>query len=194
MTTEQNNQETSDESTNDTGEGQAQVAEEGSEIAELAELKKQLEERDATIGSLKRENKDLKKPKETVETPQKTDQQSDEPDYARLAFLNSQQVNHPDDQKVVLEEATRLKLPLTDVLQMEHIKAKLANSRDTRASQEGMPDGKGRTGGPKKGDVEYYLANPDQVPDDLELHNKVIEARMNKIENDGKFAKVPFVG
>lgn len=163
-------------------------------IAELETLKKELSKRDETIGSLKREMKDLKKSVETKETPNQNDQQSNEPDYARLAFLKANQVEHPDDQRIVLEEAQRLKLPLTDVLQMDHIKSRLKTENDTRVSQAGMPEGSGRKGGPNKGEVDYFLAHPDEVPEDLELHNKVIDARMKKIENDGKFSSVPFVG
>jgi len=51
--------------------------------------------------------------------------QSNEPDYAKLAFLEGKGIQHPDDQKLVQDEATRLKLPLTDILGMEYIKSKL---------------------------------------------------------------------
>lgn len=192
MTTNDNNQDGSA-AENGAGEGGHEVAENAAVIKELQELKEQNAKLNETVGSLKRENKDLKKPKDT-ETPEKTEQQSNEPDYARLAFLQSQQVVHPDDQKIVLDEAARLKLPLTDVLQMEHIKSRLTAQNDTRVAQAGMPSGKGRTGGMNKGEVDYYLAHPDETPEDLELHNKVIDARVKQIETDSKFAKVPFIG
>ena len=41
--------------------------------------------------------------------------QPNEPDYGRLAYLNSEGINHSDDQKFVQEEANRLQLPLTEV-------------------------------------------------------------------------------
>ena len=77
-----------------------------------------------------------------------------------------------------MDEAARLKLPLTDVLQMEHIKSKLEASKQTRDSQAALPKGQGRKGDTSKGEVEYYLEHPDEHPDDLELHNKVIEAKI----------------
>lgn len=176
---------------------------EGEEVAEpstdVETLQKKLETLKATVGSTKRELKDAKKALEDAkkalnpETPQKT-QQSNEPDYARLAFLNSQQVTHPDDQKLVIDEAARLKLPLTDVLQMEHIKGKLQTNNSQRVAQAGMPKGSGRSGGPNKSEVDYYLEHPDETPTDLELHGKVIAAKMKREENANKFSDIPFVG
>lgn len=192
MSTENNNQ---DGGATDQGAGDEKAAEAGTQtIAELEALKAELSKRDETIGSLKRENKDLKKANETKETPQPNAQQSNEPDYARLAFLKSHQVEHPDDQKLVMDEAARLKLPLTDVLGMEHIKAGLTRNNDTRVSQAGMPNGTNRQGGPNKGEVDYYLAHPDEHPEDLELHNKVIDAKLAKEKNANMFSSVPFIG
>jgi hypothetical protein len=196
MSTEQNQEgaeqpKQSEENGATTADEQALSAEQLTEIRQKAELADKLEKENA---SLKRDLKNVKKALEPDETPKKTEQQSNEPDYARLAFLNSQQVTHPDDQKLVLDEASRLKLPLTDVLGMEHVKNQLASKRDERVSQDGMPRGTGRKGGPNKGDVDYYLDHPDEVPEDLELHNKVIDARMNKHESENKFSKVPFIG
>lgn len=104
---------------------------------------------------------------------------SNEPDYAKLGYLNSVQVNHPDDQKIVIDEANRLKLPLTDVLQMEHIKAKLQNLRLTREAQEGMPSGSHPGGAKGMKDVDYWLAKGG-MPHEQELAEKVLEARLQQ--------------
>lgn len=140
-----------------------------------------------TLGSLKKEIKGYKK---EVETPKETT----EPDYARLAYLASQQVTHPDDQRLVMEEANRLKLPLTDVMSMEHIKARLTANSNQRTAENGSPDGSGRKGGAAKGDVDYYLAHPDEVPQDLKLHNEVIDARIKREQDNSMFSQVPFIG
>ena len=120
--------------------------------------------------------------------------QSNEPDYSKIAFLEGRQVSHPDDQKLVMDEANRLKLPLTDILGMEHIKAKLQTNKDARDSKGAMPKGNGRSGGNTRSDVDYYLDHPDEVPEDLELHNKVIDAKVKKETNANMFSDVPFVG
>lgn len=170
---------------------EAEVEETEEEAPVVPEKPKEtLEQREARLTrQLEQTQKKLGK---NVEKP--APQTSNEPDYSRLAYLEAKQINHPDDQRIVMEEAERLKLPLTDVLQMEHIKSRLAKNHDARVSQDGMPKGSGRKGGANKGDVDYYIAHPDEVPDDLELHNKVIDARMSKEKNSNMFSSTPFVG
>ncbi len=145
-----------------------------------ARLTRQLEQTRRKLG------KDVEKPSQK--------QESSEPDYARLAYLASQRVEHPDDQRLVIEEANRLKLPLTDVLNMEHMKARLTTQQNQRTAENGSPSGTGRKGGAGKGDVDYYLANPDEVPTDLKLHNEVIDARIKRETENSMFSQVPFIG
>ena len=183
-TPEESTQETPEETSKDAPKEDKELEEKNRQLFERAK-KAETEAKD-----LKSKLKDLsEESKEPEPKPQ-----SDEPDYARLGFLNSKSITHPDDQKAVLDEAERLKLPITDVLEMEHIKSKLQASQETRVAKEGMPEGKGRTGQESKGDVEYYADKPDELPEDLELANKVIDARLNKIENEGKFSKTLYTG
>lgn len=118
---------------------------------------------------------------------------TNEPDYARLAFLEQRGLTNADDQKMVQDEATRLKLPLTDVLGMEHIVSKLKTSKDTREAQAGMPKGRGKAGGQSQNDVDYHLAK-GTTPEDVELAEKVINARMKKESNSNKFSDELFTG
>jgi len=119
--------------------------------------------------------------------------ESSEPDYAKLAFLKSEGVTHPDDQKVVQDEAVRLKLPLTDVLQMDHIKGKLKNNNDQREAESGMPKGKGKSGQSSQQDVDYWLAK-GETPEDLDLAEKVINARLKKENDSGMFSDELYKG
>ena len=121
-----------------------------------------------------------------------------EPDYGRLAYLQSRGITHPDDQKIAQDEADRLKLPLTDVLEMEHIKAKLRTSTETREAQEGMPRGGNRSGGTTQHDVAHWVDKRGsdgqfETPDDQELAEKVIDARMKK-ESSNKFSDSLYTG
>lgn len=118
---------------------------------------------------------------------------NNEPDYARLAFLEQRKISHPDDQKLVFEEAERLKMPLTDILGMEHIKSKLKDASDQRAAIEGAPKGGGRHGGNTKNDVDYWLAK-GETPDDQELAEKVIDARIKKEKSKQMFSDELFNG
>lgn len=166
----------------ETSDWEAQLKE---QEAETAKYKRMAEQRAKKLDEFKNLSE---------EKPPENKPQSDEPDYAKMAFLESKSISHPDDQKEVLAEAERLKLPLTDILNMEHIQARLKVNGDTRTAKTGLPEGKGRTGQASQNDVDYYIENPDKVPEDLETHKKVIDAKMKKVENAGKFSDVPFIG
>ena len=119
--------------------------------------------------------------------------QSNEPDYAKIVFLKQENIIHPDDQKLVIDEAMRLKLPLTDIVNMEHIKSKLQILKDQREAQAGMPKDLGRGSGKTRQDVDYWLAK-GETPDDLELAAKVIQARIDKETTGNKFSEELFTG
>lgn len=121
-------------------------------------------------------------------TPEKKEEkQSNEPDYAKMAFLEQKGVKHPDDQKLVQDEANRLKLPLTDILGMEYVQAKLKAANNQREAEEGMPKGKGRAGETTKSEVDYWLAR-GETPDDQELAEKVIAARIKQETSKNMFS------
>ena len=142
----------------------------------------------------KRETKKLEKRLGLSEKPKAEVriEKSNEPDYGRIAYLKSEGITHSDDRKIVLDEAERLKLSLTDVVEMEHIKTRLQSNRDQREAQAGLPKGKGRTGGTTPHDVEYHLAK-GTTPDDQELAQKVVNARMKK-ESNNKFSDSLYTG
>lgn len=117
---------------------------------------------------------------------------SNEPDYSKLAFLEGRKVDHPDDQKIVLDEAKRLNLPLTDILGMEHVKAKLKANSEQRDAEDGVPKGKGKAGGTTKGDVEYWLSKGG-TPEDQDLAEKVVAARMKQESDRNMFSDVAIV-
>lgn len=147
-------------------------------------------------GKYRRAKTKLNKVKEATapkEVKEDINNQSDDPDYAKLAFLEQRGLKHADDQKMVQDEAKRLKLPLTDVLGMEHIITKLKDSNDAREAQEGQPQGGKRGSAKGQGDVDYHLAK-GTTPDDLTLANKVIDARMSKEGADNMFSDELYTG
>lgn len=109
-----------------------------------------------------------------------------EPDYGKLAYLQARGIDNSDDQKIVQDEANRLKLPLTDVLGMEHIQSKLKSNKEEREAKAGMPRGGNRSGGANQHDVEYWVAKGG-LPEEQELAEKVVDARMGK-EKKNKFS------
>src|SRR3990167_10538767 len=80
---------------------------------------------------------ELKKLKAKESETPKNEEQLNEPDYAKEAFLEQRGVQHADDKKIVYDEAKRLKLPLIDVLSMEHIKTKLKSVQTQREAESG---------------------------------------------------------
>lgn len=125
--------------------------------------------------------------------PPKASEQSNEPDYAKLAFLEGKGIKHPDDQKVVQDEAKRLKLPLTDILGMEHVQSKLKGAQKQRDAEDGMPEKSGKPSGSNKTSVDYWVNKKKSdgtfdTPDDLELADKVISARVKTQNDQNKFS------
>lgn len=159
--------------------------------AKAQELKGIAKRRATQLGKAKAKLSDFEKqvselkPKEAP--PQDKNTQSNEPDYAKLAFLEQRGVKHPDDIKIVQDEANRLKLPLTDVLNMGHIKSRLEANNDERTAKAGMPKG-GTTGGKNSQDVDYWLAKGETPKGNQELAEKVIEARLQKEKSQNKFS------
>jgi hypothetical protein len=132
--------------------------------------------------------------KKYEQKPESDKSQSNEPDYAKIAFLEQRGISHPDDQKIVQDEAARLKLPLTDILAMAHIKSKLETLKDQRESMDGQKGlGRGKGSGNTKGDVDYWLAK-GETPDDQELAQKVIAARIKKETDGNKFSNDLYTG
>lgn len=191
----QEENETSEEN-DETQEGEPDLDALQKEKEELSDKNRKLFER---AKKAETEAKELRDKLKVGEKPEIPESQSNEPDYARLAFLETKGVNHPDDQKVVQDEAMRLKLPLTDVLGMEHIQAKLKDAKDQREALEGAPKGKGRASSKTQSDVDYWLnkKKPDgtfETPEDVELAGKVIEARIKKEEKANQFSDELYTG
>ncbi len=135
-----------------------------------------------------------KKSKEKSTPENKT--QPDATDYGKLAYLNSKGVKHPDDVKVITEEAERLKLPIEEILGMTHIKSKLKDSKDQREAESGMPEGESGKSSGNKGSVDYWVNRKDKegnylTPTDTKLANKIIDARIKSKKEGSMFSDDP---
>jgi len=98
-----------------------------------------------------------------------------------------------------MDEAERLKMPITDILTMEHAKAKLQAFKDQRDAEAGMPKGRGKGGGRTQHDIDYWLdkQKPDgtyDTPEDSELAIKVINARIKKQGKINQFSDILYTG
>lgn len=168
MNTEENNQEVIVDTQNNEGEGENQ------ESDTISVPKADYEKLNQTLGSLKRELKDLKKSKEeTTETP-KTNAKPDENrllDRIEKMTLRQANISHPDDVELAKSTAKKWGMDLEDVLADDDFKAKLTRQQTTRDNLVATSKVRGGTGQTQaKNTPEYWIAKgvpPSQsdVPD-----------------------------
>ena len=165
--------------------------------AKAQELKGIAKRRATQLSKAKDKLKSLSEAKiEAQPQPKETQiNKPNEPDYARLAetaYLKSEGISHLDDIKIVKDEAERLKLPINEVIGMEHIQSKLEANKTARTAQAGMPKGNKRSGAVTPDEVEYYLQNPDKRPDDFEVAKKVLAAKRKLSQDSNKFSDIMY--
>ncbi len=169
MNTEDNNQGVV--ATPEAGEGEPTTLEEikltKAEYDELVGTK-------ALVGSLKRELKDLKKPKE--EAPSSPKEQPDDTTAKLQERLDRQalkaaQVTHEDDIALAKSLAKKWGMEIDEVVEDEDFKAKLDRQRTARSNEVATTGVKGDKGkGQAKETSAYWIAQgkpptSDQVPD-----------------------------
>ena len=169
------------------GENPEVVAEETDNTAEVSNeneadfvkvSKSDYEKMNQTLGSLKRENKDLKKSKEPVETDSK-------PDNAHLEKLERLSmriagIDHPEDMELARKTAKKWNVDIDEVLADEDFKAKLGKQQSVRANTlatSGVRGGAGASGA--KFTPEYWIAKgvPPTASDVPDRKARVIIAR-----------------
>lgn len=134
--------------------------------------------------------------KTETETPKK-EKQPDESDDTREmvedTFMESKGLNLDAQKEYARKEAQETGKPLKDVLNMKYVQEELKNISDQSEAEAGMPEGKGKGSGGTKDSVEYWVnkTNADgtyATPPDMELANKVIDARVAQQGSDNKFS------
>ncbi len=172
MTTEENNQ-------------NADVAEpvvEGETTTEetIAVPKSEWEKTNQTLGSLKRENKDLKKAKEsTTETTEKN-QPTSGLDETQLELLDFKGISEADDIKVIESVMKRTGQKLREVLKDDYVMGKLETNKKAREVANATPSGKKGTGSGSSDSVDYWVqknAATGEWPKDYSLKQKVLAAK-----------------
>ena len=172
-----------DTETTETGASTETDAGEG-EIETLTIPKSDYEKLNQTLGSLKREIKDLKKPKEeTKETPEKT-----KPDDALLQrmeklALKTANVTHEDDVELARKTAKKWGMEIEEVLEDDDFQVKLKKQQDSRSNIEATSgvkgDGSGK--GNSKGKSDFWInSNTPPSDTDIETH-KIPKSELAKI-------------
>lgn len=153
-------------------------------IETLTIPKKDYETLNQTLGSLKREIKDLKKSKEESEEPPKN-QKPDDALSQRLEklALKTANITHEDDVELARKTAKKWGMEIEDVLADEDFQVKLKKQQDARANVEATSgvkgEGSGKTGGKNK--AEHWI-NSNTPPSDEDVANHGIpKAELAKI-------------
>ena len=166
--------------------------EEGAE-ADVVTLKKdEYEKLNQTLGSLKRELKDLKKPKEeTRETSKETKPDEHLLQKFEKLSMRSAGLTHQDDMELARTTAKKWNMDVDDVLADEDFKVKLEKQQTARANADASTNIRGGGGeGQAKNTEAYWVAKgtPPSAQDvpDRKTRVKIARAFMKNARTSGK--------
>jgi len=167
---------------------------EGTEVETIAIPKSDYDKLNQDLGSLKRELKDLKKPKEeTRETP-KSNQSDDTKLLERMEKIafKAEGITHPDDIDLARATAKKWNMDVEEVLADPDFKAKLERQQTERSNIQATSGVKGSAGvSQAKNTLEYWKAKgvpptPADVPD-RNIRQKIVVEMMRGSKEVKKF-------
>lgn len=146
--------------------------------AKRARLKRQLEQLDKKFPEQKVEKKESKK---------------DSFDYGEKAFLIANNIKEAEEMDLVKEIMKSTGKSLDDVVASKYFQAELKEIREVKASDAALPAAK-RNGENAQGSVEYWVAKGELPPaDQIELRQKVVNARIGKETSKNVFTSNPVI-
>ena len=144
-----------------------------------------------TLGSLKREIKDLKKPKEeTKETPKET--KTEEFGLVHKTYLRAAGITAEDEVELALTTAKKWGVGIDKVVDDEDFKIKLERLRTQKSNELATSNIKGGTGAsqakltPEYWDAKGVPPSPTDVPD-RKIRIKIARAMMENKKSGKKF-------
>lgn len=163
------------------------------DIETVSVPKKDYDKLNETVGSLKRELKDLRKAAEQPKN-EPAAVSNDTSSLVEKAFFNSAGIKDPDVQKLAKEMAKRTGEGLDVIVEDEVFKAraeKILNTKQNDAAAAGEQN-RGTQGASGKDTPEYWLAKlgvNEQVPSDLPraLRQKIVAMRRDAAKNGKQF-------
>lgn len=153
--------------------------------------KSEYEKINQTLGSLKRELKDYKKPKEDSKETSKTNS-TDENRLVEKAYLRSAGITQSDEVELALETAKKWGVSIDSLVDDEDFNIKLTKLRNQRANEvatSGIKGGGGKS--QAKETMEYWKAKgsvptPEDVPD-RKTRVKIVRSLMNDAKTSKTF-------
>jgi hypothetical protein len=147
-----------------------------------------------TLGSLKREVKDLKKPKDETKETSTTNQKPDDSLLQRLEkqALKIAGIDNPEDVELAQKTAKKWGMDIEDILADEDFKVKLEKQQTARANVQATSNVRGSGSGSSnaKSTLEYWTAKgepptPADVPDTTK-RREIIRGMMKAAKGNGK--------
>ena len=158
------------------------------EVETVAVAKADYDKLNQTLGSLKRELKDLKKPK-TEETSQ-----TNKPDSSALlqkSYLRAAGITHAEDVALALDTAKKWGVEVDALVDDEDFKVKLEKAQTKRSNEAATSNVKGGQGTTQaKNTLEYWVAkgtppSPADIPNN-KTRQAIVVAMMKQGTGSGK--------
>jgi len=162
--------------------------EEGNEPETISVPKEEYDKLNQTLGSLKREIKDLKKPKEDPETSKQT--KPDDTLLQKLERIALRQANitHEEDMELARKTAKKWGVDIDEVIADEDFQAKLKRQQENRSNVEATSNVKGGTPNIGAKDTPEYWIAKGRPPTREEVPDRKLRAKIAKamIGNSGR--------
>jgi len=138
------------------------------------------------------ETKAKKKYAKGSKTPKK---QEEGFDYAEKAYMKVNDVL-PDEYELVQKIMEDTGKNLDEVLESKYFRAEQKEHRESKASEDAIPDGGQRGGKSAKDSVDYWIAKgemPPNTPEYQQLRREYVNSRLKKETDTSKFSDKPVV-
>jgi hypothetical protein len=181
-----------DTSTTETDTSTEKTGEEGNEVETVAVPKAEYDKLNQTLGSLKRELKDLKKPKEeSKETSKNQPEENVLLQKIERLSLQTAGITHQDDVELARATAKKWNMDIEDVLMDADFKVKLERQQTARSNELATSNIRGgQSTSQAKNTPEYWIAKktPPSAKDvpDRKTRAGIVRAMMKNASTDGK--------
>lgn len=143
-------------------------------------------------GIAKRNATKLAKLKEQLKVDKKVEQKleehKNEPDYAKLAYLEQKGITSDEDISWAEKQAKDSGKSLRDLFGSKWFTEELKERREAVASKEAIPNGSQRSVNSTRNTVDYWIAKGELPPaDQRELREKVVAAKIASAKSASQF-------
>jgi hypothetical protein len=159
----------------------------GSEDANFVKVpKEEYDKTISTLGSLKRELKDLKKPVEKSKESETTNSNSN--DLGEKAYLAVNGIKSADEVAFFKKMKQETGKDAEALLDSTYFQSEFKSFKELKVSSDAMPGSSKRSNNSQVDSVDYWLAKGELPPvSEVQLRRDVVNARMKKETSKGVF-------